>query len=97
MRAGGHAPHGLGGGSNGTLLSREDVQAASDVYSPVSGEVIEANSTLAEDPAKVQPSPPRSSVASSPATLRGAPPARRPARARAPAPIRPIPSPNVAQ
>ena len=29
------------------------VQAASDVYSPISGEVTEVNSDLADDPAKV--------------------------------------------
>lgn len=29
------------------------VQAASDVYSPVSGEVLEVNSALVEDPSKV--------------------------------------------
>lgn len=29
-------------------------QAASDVYAPVSGEVVEANQALVEDPAKVR-------------------------------------------
>lgn len=31
----------------------ESVKAASDVYSPVSGEVIEVNSSLSDEPAKV--------------------------------------------
>jgi glycine cleavage system H protein len=31
----------------------ESVKAASDVYSPVAGEVIEANSALADEPARV--------------------------------------------
>lgn len=35
----------------------ESVKAASDVYSPVSGTVIEANAALAEDPALVNTDP----------------------------------------
>ena len=35
----------------------ESVKAASDVYSPVSGTVIEANAALAEDPALVNSAP----------------------------------------
>jgi glycine cleavage system H lipoate-binding protein len=32
----------------------ESVKAASDVYSPISGEVVEINSALADEPAKVR-------------------------------------------
>jgi glycine cleavage system H protein len=35
----------------------ESVKAASDVYAPVSGEVVEANEALAADPAKVNADP----------------------------------------
>lgn len=35
----------------------ESVKAASDVYSPVSGEVIETNPTLSDEPALVNSSP----------------------------------------
>lgn len=35
----------------------ESVKAASDVYSPVSGTVVEANAALAEDPALVNSAP----------------------------------------
>lgn len=35
----------------------ESVKAASDVYAPVSGEVVEANEALADDPALVNSSP----------------------------------------
>ncbi|HEY2541379.1 MAG TPA: glycine cleavage system protein GcvH [Stellaceae bacterium] len=35
----------------------ESVKAASDVYAPVSGEVVEANEALATDPAKVNADP----------------------------------------
>jgi len=35
----------------------ESVKAASDVYSPVSGEVVEANSAIEEDPALVNSDP----------------------------------------
>lgn len=49
---------------SGTMLSKgceaavvESVKAASDVYSPVSGEVMEGNSALADDPSLVNSSP----------------------------------------
>ncbi|EIE21589.1 glycine cleavage H-protein [Coccomyxa subellipsoidea C-169] len=35
----------------------ESVKAASDVYSPLSGEVVETNQTLTEDPGKVNTAP----------------------------------------
>jgi glycine cleavage system H protein len=35
----------------------ESVKAASDVYAPVSGEVIEANGALADDPAVINRDP----------------------------------------
>lgn len=35
----------------------ESVKAASDVYSPISGEVVEINSTLVDDPSKVNSEP----------------------------------------
>jgi glycine cleavage system H protein len=35
----------------------ESVKAASDVYAPVTGEVVEANSALADDPASVNSAP----------------------------------------
>ncbi|MGE0724719.1 MAG: glycine cleavage system protein GcvH [Alphaproteobacteria bacterium] len=35
----------------------ESVKAASEVYSPVTGEVVEANQALADDPAKVNADP----------------------------------------
>ena len=35
----------------------ESVKAASDVYAPVSGEVIEGNSALADDPARINSDP----------------------------------------
>ncbi|MEZ5932875.1 MAG: glycine cleavage system protein GcvH [Alphaproteobacteria bacterium] len=35
----------------------ESVKAASDVYAPVSGEVVEANDTLGDEPAQVNESP----------------------------------------
>eukprot|EP00890_Picochlorum_soloecismus_P001183 jgi/Picsp_1/2065/NSC_05530-R1_glycine cleavage system h-protein len=35
----------------------ESVKAASDVYSPVSGEVVEINETLSDDPSKVNSEP----------------------------------------
>jgi glycine cleavage system H protein len=35
----------------------ESVKAASDVYAPVSGEVIEGNSTIADDPAVINRDP----------------------------------------
>ncbi len=42
------------GGSFGAV---ESVKAASDLYSPVAGEVIEVNSALGKDPAIVNQSP----------------------------------------
>ncbi len=42
------------GGSFGAV---ESVKAASDLYSPVAGEVIEVNSALGKDPAVVNQSP----------------------------------------
>ncbi len=48
----------------GTMLDKggdaavvESVKAASDVYSPITGEVMEANSALEDDPALVNTSP----------------------------------------
>lgn len=35
----------------------ESVKAASDVYAPISGEVVEANAALVDDPAKVNEDP----------------------------------------
>ena len=35
----------------------ESVKAASEVYAPVSGEVVEINGTLADDPAKINADP----------------------------------------
>jgi len=35
----------------------ESVKAASEVFAPVSGEIVEANSALADDPAKVNADP----------------------------------------
>ena len=35
----------------------ESVKAASEVFAPVTGEVVEANAALADDPAKVNASP----------------------------------------
>ena len=40
-------------GAPPSAVSACRVQAASDVYSPVSGEVLEVNSSLVEDPSKV--------------------------------------------
>lgn len=45
----------LGKGKEAAVV--ESVKAASDVYSPVSGEVIEANAALEADPALVNTSP----------------------------------------
>lgn len=39
--------------SSSFALSLACVQAASDVYSPISGEVLEVNSVLVDEPAKV--------------------------------------------
>ena len=41
----------------GNLAVVESVKAASDVYAPIDGEVIETNSAVAEDPALVNRSP----------------------------------------
>jgi glycine cleavage system H protein len=35
----------------------ESVKAASDVYAPISGEVVEANQSIVDDPAKVNADP----------------------------------------
>ncbi len=40
-----------------TLGSVESVKAVSDIYSPVSGEVVEANDTLADAPEKINRDP----------------------------------------
>lgn len=40
-----------------TFSSVESVKAASDVYAPVSGEVVEVNEELSSDPALVNSSP----------------------------------------
>src|ERR1700690_1315699 len=40
-----------------TLGSVEAVKAASDIYAPVSGEVVEVNETLAEAPEKINTDP----------------------------------------
>lgn len=45
----------LGAGDDACVV--ESVKAASDVYSPVSGEVIEINESLSDDPAEVNHSP----------------------------------------
>ena len=42
------------GGESGVV---ESVKAASDIYAPVSGEVVEVNEALAEDPGKVNEDP----------------------------------------
>lgn len=44
-------------GSGGEAAVVESVKAASEVYAPVSGEVMEANAALADDPAKVNADP----------------------------------------
>jgi glycine cleavage system H protein len=41
----------------GNLAVVESVKAASDVYAPISGEVVETNSAVVEDPALVNRSP----------------------------------------
>lgn len=48
---------GSGVESGGEIAVVESVKAASDVYSPVSGEVIEANEALADTPESVNDSP----------------------------------------
>lgn len=42
---------------NDDMAVVESVKAASDVYAPVSGEVVEINDTLADEPAQVNDSP----------------------------------------
>ncbi len=49
--AGRHAEHG------GEIAVVESVKAASEVYSPISGEVTEANAALSDDPAKINADP----------------------------------------
>jgi glycine cleavage system H protein len=44
-------------GQGGEAAVVESVKAASEVYAPISGEVTEANSALAADPAKVNADP----------------------------------------
>jgi glycine cleavage system H protein len=41
----------------GSMATVESVKAASDVYAPISGEVVETNSALENDPALVNRSP----------------------------------------
>jgi glycine cleavage system H protein len=43
--------------TNGEIAVVESVKAASDVYSPVSGEVVESNDALADTPESVNDSP----------------------------------------
>ena len=44
-------------GAGGEAAVVESVKAASDVYAPVGGEVVEGNKTLADEPAKVNADP----------------------------------------
>ena len=44
-------------GQNEDMAVVESVKAASDVYAPISGEVVEVNETLADDPVQVNDSP----------------------------------------
>jgi len=44
-------------GKGGEAAVVESVKAASEVYSPVSGEVTQANSSIADDPSKVNADP----------------------------------------
>jgi glycine cleavage system H protein len=44
-------------GAGGEAAVVESVKAASDVYAPVGGEVIEGNAALADEPAKVNADP----------------------------------------
>lgn len=41
----------------GDMAVVESVKAASDVYAPVSGDILEANSAIVDDPAKVNADP----------------------------------------
>ena len=43
--------------SNGQTAIVESTKAASDVYSPLSGEIIEGNKSIADDPSKVNADP----------------------------------------
>ena len=43
--------------SNGQTAIVESTKAASDVYSPLSGEIIESNQSIADDPSKVNADP----------------------------------------
>ena len=43
--------------SNGQTAIVESTKAASDVYSPLSGEIIESNQLIADDPSKVNADP----------------------------------------
>ena len=42
---------------NGCALKRPARQSASDVYAPISGEVIEVNQSIVDDPAKLNADP----------------------------------------
>ena len=42
---------------NGQTAVVESTKAASDVYSPISGEVVESNKSIADDPSKVNADP----------------------------------------
>jgi hypothetical protein len=53
-----------------TPLSNTYVQAASDVYSPISGEVVEINQALVDEPAKVSMQEPHPRLQDSCAGLR---------------------------
>ncbi len=44
-------------GQNDDMAVVESVKAASDVYAPISGEIIEVNDTLADQPGQVNDSP----------------------------------------
>ncbi|MGI9503189.1 MAG: glycine cleavage system protein GcvH, partial [Geminicoccaceae bacterium] len=44
-------------GQNDDMAVVESVKAASDVYAPISGEIIEINDTLADQPGQVNDSP----------------------------------------
>ena len=43
--------------SNGQTAIVESTKAASDVYSPISGEVVESNKSIVDDPSKVNTDP----------------------------------------
>ncbi len=43
--------------SNGQTAIVESTKAASDVYSPLAGEIIESNQSIADDPSKVNSDP----------------------------------------